>query len=521
MGILKIPSPQECGLPEKFSAWRPVQVEMLRFLLGSPMRVKAPLGPTGSGKSPVIVAYALLTKQPTCIVTDSRSLQDQYIRDFGDIGMVDLRGRRNYVCDMRPDYTCEDGYGAGCPYKGTIGCPSSQAEMRAATSSLVVTNYDKWTAAKKYGQGMNHFQQVVFDEGHEAPNALARAMQVVVHHRERERHISMDPPSQPDDMLHWKRWAVDARAIIEVELKRAQDKIKGQSNPQPSHVRHALHMRHLHRKLGTLSTCNPSSWVVEEIDKGYQFDPVRPGKYAESNLLLRVPSVVVISATLRPKTLYMLGQGKDTFDFREFDSEFDSIRNPIYWVPTMRVDAKAHDFSKFYARLDQIAARRQDRKGIIHTVSYARREELMRNTRFAPRMLLNPQGDAPTAIINQFRNSPDGTILVSPSVGQGHDFPGRDCEWQLLCKVPFPPPSKVLKARTQDDPEYPYYLAMQKMVQVFGRAMRSREDRCENFIVDDHMEWFLPRFGHLAPRSFHMFFRRADTLPQPPDRLPR
>lgn len=518
---IRIPSPQEVGLPEKFAQWRPVQVEMLRFLLTSRKRTKAISAPTGSGKTPVYVGHALLTRRPTCFVTDSRALQDQLMRDFGTIGLVDIRGRRNYECPLKPEYTCEDGYQAGCPYRGTVACPNSQAEMRAATSPLVVTNYDKWTVSRRFGQGMSHFHEVVFDEGHESANALARAMQVVLHHRERERDIGTDPPSSRDDVSAWKWWAVDARAVVELALAAALDRLKKVTQPQSRDVRAALHLRHLYRRLGTLSTCNPANWIVEEIEKGFQFDPIRPGRYAESILLLRLPHVVVISATLRPKTLFLIGQGQDTFDFREFESEFDPRRNPIYWVPTMRVDVRATDLSLLYMRMDQIAAARRDRKGIIHTVSYARRNDLVAHSRFVNSMFINPQGEAPTAMIEQFKAAPDGAILVSPAVGQGHDFQGAACEWQLLCKVPFPPPSRILKARTHDDPEYPYYLAMQRMVQIFGRAMRSQEDQSENFICDDHIEWFLPQYGHLAPQSFHAFFRRVETLPQPPPRLPR
>lgn len=523
---MKIPTPHELGLPEKFDRWRPSQEEALHYLLNSQKRMKAVSAPTGFGKTAVYVAYALITKEPTCIVTDSRALQDQLMEDFSSVGLTDIRGRRNYPCDLKPDYTCEEGYNARCPYRGTIACPSSQAEMRAATSSLVVTNYAKWTAAKKYGQGMQHFKQVIFDEGHEAPNALAAAKQVVLNHRERERHLGMDAPSQADNMAAWKLWAVEARDVADDLYKRAYERIKGVADPQPSHVRHFLHMRNLCRRLATLATAKPADWVVEEVfagpeSKGFQFDPVRPGRYAESALMFNIPSVVVISATLRPKTLFMLGQGKDTFDFKEFMSDFPPERNPIYWVPTMRVDKRAGDLSMLWVRLDQIASKRQDRKGIVHTVSYSRRDEIVTRSRFGPQMFLNERGDAPTEMVLAFKGANDGAILVSPSVGQGFDFPGAECEWQFLCKVPFPPPSKVLKARTQDDPEYPYYLAMQKMVQTFGRGMRSRGDQCENFIADDHIEWFLNRYGHLAPRSFHNFFRRVTVLPQPPERLPR
>jgi len=487
------------------------------------MRTKAISAPTGFGKSDLVVGFALWTGEPTCIVTDSRALQDQYMTLYQGIGMVDIRGRKNYPCELRADeeYTCEQGYQAGCPYKGTLACPSSAAEMRASTSRLVVTNYDKWTAAKKYGRGMQHFRQVIFDEGHEAPNALGRAMQFRVNHRERDKWIMLDPPANPDQMEAWKPWGFDARDLIENELARSLEALRGRVNPLPGLVRHALHMRLLYKRLGVLATCRPDNWIVEEDEKGFQFDPIFPGRYAESHLLLRVPSVVVVSATLRPKTMYMIGQGKDTFDFREFDSDFDPKRNPIYWVPTMRVDKRATSLAQLWVRLDQIASKRRDRKGICHTVSYARRDELVSASRFANQMIINERGEAPTEMIELFKSSGDGTILVSPAVGQGHDFPGSTCEWQFLCKIPFPPPSKILKARTEEDPEYPYYLAMLKMVQTFGRGMRSKSDLCENFIADDHVEWFLPKYGHLAPRSFHSFFRKATVLPQPPARLER
>lgn len=489
-------------------------------MITSQKRAVALSAPTGFGKSPSYIAAAILSKLPTCIVTNSRGLQDQLMSDFSSIGLTDIRGRRNYQCDMREDMTCEEGYAARCPYKGTVGCPASQAEMRAATSPLVVTNYDKWTAAKKFGQGMNHFQQVIFDEGHDAPEALARAMQVVLHHKEIEQNLKMDFPKVDTEMFWtWKPWAAEARAIAEVAQIAALHRIQSDPNPKQAWVLHYTHMRNLTRRLATLALANEREWVVEEIKEGFQFDPVRPGRYAESTLLLRIPKIIVVSATLRPKTMYMMGIGKENFEFKEFDSDFDRKRCPIYYVPTMRVDKRNPDLRMLFVRLDQIAAKRRDRKGIIQTVSYQRQEDVRSASRFWESMFLNPKGEAPTEMIEQFRQAGPGSLLVSPSVGTGYDFPGQQCEFNILCKIPFEPPSVILRAREAEDPEYRAYKAMQKMVQIFGRGMRSKEDRCENFIGDDHMEWFLPRYGHLAPKSFHGFYRTVTVLPQPPEKL--
>lgn len=466
------------------------------------------------------MAFALLSGQSTCIVTDNRGLQDQLMDDFAPIGLVDIRGRRNYVCPLRNDYTCEEGYAARCPHKGSVACPSSQAEMRAASSMLVVTNYDKWTASKRFGAGMDHFQQVVFDEGHKSPDALARAMQVTLHSHEVEEVLGLEFPAhdQAGEMVNWKAWASLARVEADELYQSLQPQMK--ENPHPSLVKRFTHARNLAKRLATLATASPENWITDEVERGYQFDPIRPGRYSESALLLRVPTIIVISATLRPKTLYMIGVGKDQYDYKEFESDFDPKRCPIYYVPTMRVDRRATDLSQLWVRLDQIAAPRKDRKGIVHTISYARREEILRASRFAPAMLINPRGEASTQIVAEFKSAPPGTILVSPSVGEGFDFPGRDCEFQFVCKIPFPDSrSKIVQARQEDDKEYGPYQAMNKLVQIFGRGMRSKQDRCENFIADDHMEWFIPRYQHLAPKWFKAFYRRVQTLPPPPARL--
>ena len=526
---MTIQSPRELGFPAKFDRWRPPQLDALRRLLSSTKRVKALTAPTGFGKTAVYMAYALITKIPTCFVTSSRALQDQLMEDFRGCGLVDLRGRRNYVCDMRPDTTCEEGYAARCPYKGTVSCPSTQAEMRAACSPLVVTNYTKWTSARKFGQGMEHFQQVVFDEGHEAPHALADSVQVILNRHEIEDTLGLDFPdaSQAEDFVNWKPWAILARAKADEALHAAKSAMQNYPD-KPSYVRHYLHMRNLTRRLVSVASGNPNNWIADTWEEqrgkathtGYVFDPIRPGKFAEAALLLRVPSILVVSATLRPKTLYMMGVSKEAHDYYEYASDFDPKRCPIYYVPTMRVDNKAQDFGALWVKHDQIAARRRDRKGIVHTVSYARQQEARVASRYADWMLLNYKGEAAGEMVNAYKQSGPGTILVSPSVGAGYDFPGKDCEWQLLLKIPFPNGhTKIHRARQQDDPEYGAYLAMNKMVQTFGRGMRSKHDQCENFIVDSHLDWFLPRFGHLAPKWFHGFFKQVSVLPAPPPKL--
>lgn len=515
-----IPNPRQVGLPPKFESWRDAQAESIRVMLDSPKRVTALSAPTGFGKSPAYVAFAILSGKPTCIVTNSRGLQDQLMRDYGEIGLVDLRGRSNYQCGMRDDYSCHEGYAARCPYKGSAACPAGLAEIQASQSNLVVTNYDKWTSSRRFGTALNHFEQVVFDEGHDAPDAIARAMQVLLTPNEIDSTLELDLPLEAASVNCWKIWSDYARHEAAHRYDDLKRKISLAVDPKPSWVREYYHLQNLIRRLSILATLRPQDWVVDETQMGFQFDPIRPARYSESILLQHIPRIIVVSATLRPKTLVMLGISKDVSDFYEFDSDFDPSKCPIYYVPTMRVDVRATDLSMLWVRLDQIAAKRRDRKGIIHTISYARRDDILKISRFAGSMIVNPKGEPATATVNAFRNCVPGTILVSPSVGTGYDFAYKDAEWQFIVKIPFPDGrTKINKARSEDDKEFGPYQAMQSLVQMAGRISRAKDDVGETFIPDMHMDWFIPRYSHLAPRSFKQFFRRVEVLPQPPERL--
>lgn len=514
----KLPSPEEIGLPAKFGKWRSNQEEALSVIITSRKRSTAVCAPTGMGKSAIAVASALMSEKPTCIVTGSRGLQSQYTDDFGSIGMVDVRGRANYTCVGRIDSNCEEGALSKCIYQGSMACPSSAAEIKANSSKLVVTNYSKWTHMRNSEEGLKHIEQVIFDEGHELPSAVAGAMQVVLYREGIEKTLGKTFPKYPkdNDMDVWKLWFASAIDKADWERKKAVERVMLSASPRQAWVKDVIYLRNLCMDLSVLCAMNPRDWVVEEIDGDYQFDPIRPGRYAESAMLCKVPRVVVLSATLRPKTMFMAGISHLNFDFYEFDSDFDPARCPIYWVPTMRVDARATDLSPLWNQFDRIAAKRQDRKGIVHTVSYNRRDELVARSRFSGKMIVNPKGEPPTEVVDRFKKSGPGHILVSPSINTGYDFDGDSCRWQFMCKIPFEPPSKVQKARQEDDKEYRAYRAMQYLVQAFGRDMRSKNDWSERFLCDDHIQWFKAKYAHLAPRSFHNFFREVEVVPQPP-----
>src|SRR5262245_63438505 len=102
---MQLRTPRELGLPEQYDTWRPGQEEAILAGAHSNTRITVLSASTGFGKQNVGVGIALESGDPTCIVTESRGLQDDYVKNFKSIGITDLRGRNNYTCGWREDYT--------------------------------------------------------------------------------------------------------------------------------------------------------------------------------------------------------------------------------------------------------------------------------------------------------------------------------------------------------------------------------------------------------------------------------
>jgi Rad3-related DNA helicase len=233
-----------------------------------------------------------------------------------------------------------------------------------------------------------------------------------------------------------------------------------------------------------------------------------------------------MSATLRPTALTMLNIDKEDRAFREWPRVFPAQYTPIYHIKnndSVRMDSKADDerLRKWVQMIDSVIDARLDRKGLIHTVSYLRQDFLLHHSRHRDLMIANTQDpEMPTAVeaVELFKSAAAPALLVSPSFSTGWDFPGVTCEYQIIAKVPFPDTrNKLMRARLERSQVYGNWLTMQDLVQACGRGTRSEKDRCEIFIVDDHISWFFYRNRNLAPRWFEIV--RVSEIPPAPPKL--
>jgi Rad3-related DNA helicase len=555
--------PPDLGLPPKFTRWRPGQEEAIQTILDSDKRFVALSVPTGGGKSPIYVAAAILNNQRAVCLTSTKGLQTQLLADFASVGMVDVRGRANYPCQMAEGLDCEDGSNAHCPHVRLDTadlrhrCPYAVAYTQAVRSRLVVTNYVYWALVHRFAKGLGPTSMLVLDEAHSAPDEVCGVMSVHLSQRDIVR-LRTRFPAESATTEQWAQWAarhIDQAARI---LEGLNGQLK-QGHASHSLIKEVKHARGLCRSLDTIASAGgPWEWepVPDRQGGGYRLEPLWASEYADQVLFRGVRKVVLVSATLTQQTLSMLGIDADDCEFAEFPSTFPSSRTPVYYYPVCSV---SHDWGvkgtdngaenertenqmEWLRTMDEFIGARLDRKGIIHGVSYDRSRLILKHSAHRRHMVTHdPGSNAAMQQVELFKATPPPRIMVSPALTMGYDFPLDTCEYQIIAKVPFPDRSgRLMRARLaldiprrSRDPEhvaarkrgtqYGDYLTAQSLVQACGRSTRSREDQSEILIVDRNFGWLYRGSTAMFPIWFRrLLIRRSqsDPLPKPLKKLP-
>jgi ATP-dependent DNA helicase DinG len=536
-------TPLDFGLPPKFTAWRSAQWEAISRVLDSPERFVCLCAPTGFGKTLVGIAAAQMSGRRTVYLTSTKGLQDQIaVADFPD-NSTDIRGMQNYRCEIPaefqfPAYTrvndapCQSG--ASCRLKAN-GCRYFDQYRKAQQADIVVTNYQCWMYDKKRGGkglGMDKpVEMLIMDEAHDSIGEVCSYLSVTL---ERKDCLAagLTWPQNGYQQQEWVDWAEYWKDRLEERVEELQAEVQAGAGNTYTLLHEIRELRDLARKLAQVADMQ-EEWVIEGKDqdrhdngtsKTVTFDPLWPRRYAESVLFRGVPKVVLVSATVRPKTAELLGVPESELAFEEYGSSFPVERRPVIHVPTVRMNYRTEQDDRQMAlwlrMIDLLLDRRADRNGIVHTVSYRRARFLVDNSRHRGRMLVHGT-DTRAETIERFRRSEPGTVLVSPSVDTGYDFPYAMSEYQIVAKLPWPDTrGAVMKARTKGDREYGAYLTAQTLQQMTGRVMRAEDDMGETICVDDNISWFVPRYKRYFNEWWLQAYRtQRGRLPEPLPKL--
>lgn len=513
--------PHEWDLPTKFTSFRPQQSQALEHALDCPNWMIGSDLPVGSGKSLYAMAlHRIFGSKRTVILTATKALQRQYMTDFTDIGLVNIRGRSNYSCMLGLD--CDKGWLARCAWRNESRCGYISDFKAAGDAEILVTNYHYWMTIHRKST-LGSFDLLILDEAHQAPAICAGMLTKSIP----KRKLGIKGPTNLDDLAWWRDWA--GAQLESFQL------------PDETNTEEFLKAKRWEEDLTTAANLN-DDWVVDDAGDAYQLAPTWPGKMASKSLFRGVGKVVMMSATLRPQTLALMGvpvagvthiSGKqeaaaasptasptaspkvnidNSAWFFNYKSAFPASRSPIYyacsrWHPMvkMAMARNENELNMWISLIDAIIATRLDRKGIIHSVSYAWAQIIKRRSKYSDLMITHDSSRDIQRRVDAFKAHPEPRILLSPSVTTGFDFPNDEARYQILPKLPFPNNSDQMRLaarRKKEDPRYDDHIVAQTIEQAAGRVMRDDTDWGETIIADRMWGWWYGKNSDLFSESF-------------------
>lgn len=550
--------PTDIGLPARFSAFRSGQEDAIIDAATDERRAQIINMPTGGGKSVTGMGIASLLDARMIYVTASKGLQHQLGNDFASSGLVDIRGANNYRCVAvdrggehfgiaPPGTSCADApcrVGLPCSMKpsqenfGARGCLYYDAVRKARGSKYVVTNYSYLMTANRYMEedSLGRRDLLVLDEAHSAADELSDFMTTEVTNDELA-EFSIGAPPIDDGQAAWADWAIINKGSLESFID-TRGSFDGAGSSRD--IRTLRSARKLLSKLETIAEARAwrrgesgdpdvlvpgaaSDWIAERTEDGggAVFSPLWAHRYTEQYLFNRVPRIVLMSATILPRTTHYLGLEEGSYRWHEHKAHFHPERRPVYLLPTASMNKKAGPevIRALVVKMDQIIRRRPGVNAIVHTHSYEVARQIAAIS--THRVITHNRHDVREKVA-QFKSR--GGVIVSPSLGTGYDFPYRECELQIVMKMPFPYlGSAVIRARAKADKQYMNYLTALRLVQMSGRGMRAADDRCETFILDSNAVWFMAAAGKqgLIPGWFKAALKHITMIPQAPPRVLR
>ena len=494
-----------------YTKFRPHQEETIAEILASKEKASILEAPTGSGKT--IIAMTVCSQFPQSIyLCSSKALQDQAAHDFPTVPV--LKGRSNYRCEFNsfyknsfPDLTADD-----CPLvylksdeeegEGTESkdqcrkyCPYLIAKKRARRSPICILNTSYFLAECNYVGEFSGANMVIIDEADELDEEIQKFVSLTISDKTMER-LHLPPPKYKTILESWQEWA---NTHIEHINRKIQETMPQAKSGDLKLVRYLKSIISLHGKMEKFIYIVDDTWIYEEKESGISFKPTWISQLMEEYLWKHAERYVLMSATPPLPTLLGIEHCKKI----SIPSQFPVENRTVNYYPVTSVTAKnkIEALPKMIPVIKEIITKHSNDKGLIHTVSYSNAQYIINSIK-SDRLITHFSKDK-QEVITTFKKSKEPNILVSPVLDRGIDLPYDLCRFIIIIKVPYPDLSdkqtnKRLYSSAFGQIWYAWMAAC-SMVQMTGRGVRARDDRCISYIIDKSFETLYGKYRNLFP----------------------
>ena len=110
-------------------------------------------------------------------------------------------------------------------------------------------------------------------------------------------------------------------------------------------------------------------------------------------------------------------------------------------------------------------------------------------------------------VISEHANSIKPTVLISPSLHLGLDLKDDLSRFQIITKVPYPNlGDRWINEKTKLDQQWYNWQTALRLIQAYGRSIRSKEDWAKTYVLDSASETFVLKNRDILPDWFTQAF---------------
>ena len=261
---------------------------------------------------------------------------------------------------------------------------------------------------------------------------------------------------------------------------------------------------------------NQRNWIVSEIKKEnyeavrVELKPLDVSRYCKA-LFEKCAKTLIMSATILDHKVFCrnIGLNPDKVKFIRISSDFPLEHRPI--IPLNIVYLNYTNLQSKEVKLaiakavDNLMTLHNNHKGIIHTTSYEQLHFIKENISQtnARRLIVTDPEIQRDEVIFQHTKTMKPTVLISPSLHTGLDLKDELSRFQIITKMPYPNKSdRWTNAKRNVDTDWYYWQTALKLIQAYGRSVRSQDDWAKTYILDSAFGYFVKRNKGILPSWF-------------------
>jgi ATP-dependent DNA helicase DinG len=525
---------------------RKQQIEMLKFTADSINHSKKFIllnAPTGVGKSYYVAMLAnwymnnIEEDVKFDIITNSKVLQEQYVKDFNFI--CNLKGRANYHCDPF-DTDCEKGMELCSALKKQCdSCPYINQRNAWLMSEIGLSNFHLFNTFAMYNPTMidkkdKPARVLVIDEAHDFEAVFSDFITVKLSGKTLKRYGFSSKEIQDIDkriaklktlescVYYLKLFFIDEinekynnfekEIKIGTSMKRSTEITRYMTHIVGQKERFKMFINDYEDKMEEGGIDPKENWVMDiETNSKNTFgsgveitiSPVWVHKYLPQYIWNKFDHIIFMSGTILDKKMFSFINGltPKITSYMDMASPFKIKHRPVYYLKCgkMTYNEKENTFKNQEKYIRKIIDKYKKDKGIIHTTTYEF-SKWIEDAIFNDRFLFHDSTNREEKL-DEHKDNIKPTIIISPSMHTGVDLKDDLSRFQIMLKIPYPNiSSNKIKQRQKTKPEWYNWKTIVDFIQALGRSVRSEEDYADTYVLDSSLSSLLKYNGHLIPR---------------------